>query len=40
MPPWPWLKGYSGEGDIGPNEDSLILSRVWVDQDQKQEMGH
>ena len=37
---WPWVKGYNGEFDLGPNEDSLIFSRVWLDQDLKREMGH
>ena len=36
----PWIKGYNGEFDLGPNEDSLILSRLWIDQDLKKEMGH
>ena len=38
--PWPWVKGYNGEFDLGPNEDSLILTRLWIDQDLKKEMGH
>ncbi len=37
---WPWVKGYNGEFDLGPNEDSLILTRLWIDQDLKKEMGH
>ena len=37
---WPWVKGYNSEFDLGPNEDSLILSRLWIDQDLKKEMGH
>ena len=37
---WPWVKGYNGEFDLGPNEDSLILTRLWIDRDLKQEMGH
>ena len=35
----PWVKGYNGEFDLGPNEDSLVVSRLWIDSQLKEEMG-
>ena len=35
----PWVMGYNGEFSLGPNEDSLISSRVWIDSQLKKEMG-
>ncbi len=35
----PWVIGYSGEFDLGPNEDSLVISRLWIDSQLKEEMG-
>ena len=36
----PWLMGYNGENDLGTTEVPLIFTRLWIDQDLKQEMGH
>ena len=35
----PWVIGYNSEFDLGPNEDSLILARLWIDSQLKEEMG-
>ena len=35
----PWIKGYDGEIRIGEGNFSTLLTRVWVDQDLKREMG-
>ena len=35
----PWVKGYNGEIRIGQGNYSTVLTRVWVDQDLKREMG-
>ena len=36
----PWIKGYNGEVAISINgQYSTVLTRVWVDQDLKREMG-
>ena len=35
----PWLVGYSGEVELGEMDRAIILSRLWIDQDLKAEMG-
>ena len=35
----PWVMGYNGEFDLGPNEDSLVVSCLWIDSQLKEEMG-
>ena len=36
----PWIKGYNGEVAISINgQYSTVLTRVWVDQELKREMG-
>ena len=35
----PWVKGYNGEIRIGEGNVSTLLTRVWIDQALKQEMG-
>ena len=35
----PWVKGYNGEIRIGEGNFSTLLTRVWIDQALKQEMG-
>ena len=35
----PWIKGYNGEIRIGEGNVSTLLTRVWVDQELKREMG-
>ena len=36
----PWIKGYNGEIDLGWGDRATIFSRIWIDPDLKQEMGH
>jgi peptide/nickel transport system substrate-binding protein len=36
----PWMVGYNGEIVIGGGRFSLYLSRVWLDSDLKEAMGH
>ena len=36
----PWVIGYNGEFCLGPNEASLIVSRLWIDSELKEAMGH
>ena len=45
LPQWwalqPWVKGYSGEMTLGYSvENSLILSRLWIDSQLKEAMGN
>ena len=35
----PWIIGYSGENWMGNGQIMVILSRLWIDQDLKKEMG-
>ena len=35
----PWIGGFNGEFSMGGNMHWTVLSRVWVDQELKQEMG-
>ena len=35
-----WVIGYNGETEIGFVESPLILSRLWIDQELKEAMGH
>lgn len=37
---WPWLGGYSGEGEAGFGNYPRIMDYVWVDTAMKEEMGH
>ena len=36
----PWLKGYNGEGELGPMNRADIFQYLWIDQDLKRQMGH
>ena len=36
----PWLKGYNGESTLGTNNSPLVFTRLWIDSELKQEMGH
>ena len=36
----PWVKGYNGEFDLGPQEFNLILPRLWIDSELKEAMGY
>ena len=36
----PWVIGYNGETMLGPQEDSLIMTRLWVDSELKEAMGY
>ena len=36
----PWVKGYNGEFDLGPQETNLILPRLWIDSELKEAMGY
>ena len=36
---WPWLKGFNGESEAGDMDRALLFSRMWIDQDLKQELG-
>ena len=35
----PWLKGYNGEGELGPMNRADVFQYLWVDQDLKRELG-
>ena len=35
----PWIKGYNGEVSIGVGQFTTLLTRLWLDQDLKREMG-
>lgn len=37
---WPWVKNYHGELRVGAVRPGPIYSRVWIDQEMKQEMGY
>ena len=36
----PWIKGYNGEGGLGSGRQNLIFTRIWIDQELKEAMGH
>ena len=36
----PWLKGYSGESELGYSRCGPVYARLWVDQKLKKSMGH
>ena len=36
----PWVKGYNGEVRLGRGNISTVLTRVWIDQELKEAMGH
>ena len=36
----PWIKGYNGENSLGGGRQNLIFTRVWIDQELKEAMGH
>ena len=36
----PWMAGYNGERTMGGGSHWLYLSRVWLDSDLKEAMGH
>ena len=35
----PWVKGYNGEMSIGVPGFTTLLTRLWIDQDLKRELG-
>ena len=35
----PWLKGYNGEGELGPMNRADVFQYLWIDQDMKRELG-
>jgi len=37
---WPWVKGYSGEFNVGHTDKYGFAIYPWIDQDLKKEMGH
>jgi len=37
---WPWVKNYYGELEAGYYDMSPMISRLWIDQDLKAEMGY
>ncbi|MFW6428491.1 MAG: ABC transporter substrate-binding protein [Desulfosalsimonas sp.] len=37
---WPWVKNYYGEQRVGCIRPGPILSRIWIDQELKKEMGY
>ena len=36
----PWLIGFNGELELGWAQANSVFTRLWIDQDLKQEMGH
>ena len=36
----PWVKGFNGETQLHGAEEHLALTRLWLDQDLKREMGY
>ena len=36
----PWVMGYNGEGIIGGNTTHTVFSRLWIDSQMKEAMGH
>ena len=36
----PWVIGYNGEFDLGPNEFHSVDARLWIDSELKEAMGH
>ena len=36
----PWVKGFNGETQLHGADEHLVLSRIWLDQDLKREMGY
>ena len=36
----PWLIGYNGELELGWSQANSVFTRLWIDQDLKQAMGH
>ena len=36
----PWLVGYNGELELGWSQANSVFTRLWIDQDLKQAMGH
>ncbi|MBA1146950.1 ABC transporter substrate-binding protein [Ectothiorhodospiraceae bacterium WFHF3C12] len=37
---WPWVKNYHGELRVGAVRPGPIYSRIWIDQEMKEEMGY
>ena len=35
----PWVIGYNGEGGFGGSQNHVVFSRLWIDQDLKDERG-
>ncbi len=36
----PWVMGYNGEYTLGALQINTVLTRLWIDQDLKRQMGH
>jgi peptide/nickel transport system substrate-binding protein len=36
---WPWVKGYTNEGDLGGAQRHVQFVRMWIDQELKSAMG-
>ena len=36
---WPYVKNYWGEHSVGAQKPGAIYARIWIDQEQKKEMG-
>ena len=36
----PWVKGWNGELQLSSSDSLLYLTRIWLDQDLKREMGY
>ena len=37
---WPWLKNYYGETNVEDQDILPVITRMWIDQDLKKQMGH
>ena len=37
---WPWVMGYNGEGGFGAFQMQVVFSRLWIDSELKEAMGH
>ena len=36
----PWVIGYNGEGGFGGAQNQVVFSRLWIDSELKEAMGH
>ncbi len=37
---WPWLRNYYGETNVEDQDILPVITRMWIDQDMKKQMGH